>query len=213
MHSIKTFLSKYSAWIWALLSPLGAWGVFAIAFVDSALVGMPLDAVVGGYVYHKPHLFWLYTAMAAAGSAAGSMIIYGIGYKGGEVLLEKRMSPVRFAKIKKSFEDHEFLALMFPAMLPPPTPYKLIVLSAAAFEMDWRKFLVAIFLGRVGRFTILSILVIALGPQAVGLITRLAREHLPATLAGLAVLIVLVVVIWKLRGRRRNGSAEPVNAM
>jgi len=170
---------------------------------------MPLDAVVGGYVYHKPHLFWLYTVMAAAGSAAGSMIVYVIGYKGGEVLLERRMSPARFAKIKKSFEDHEFLALMFPAMLPPPTPYKLIVLSAAAFEMDWHRFLFAIFLGRVARFTILSVLVMFFGPQVVSLISTLAKQHLPATLAGLGVLILLCVVIWKLRSRRRNGTAEP----
>ena len=35
--------------------------------------------------------------------------------------------------------------------------------SAAAFEMDWHKFLLAIFLGRVARFTILSILVMAFG--------------------------------------------------
>jgi membrane protein YqaA with SNARE-associated domain len=177
------------------------WGVFAIAFIDAALVGMPLDAVVGGYVYHQPHLFWLYTLMAATGSAAGSMIIYAIGHKGGEVLLEKRMSPAKFAKIKKSFEDHEFLALMFPAMLPPPTPYKLIVLSAAAFEMDWRRFLFAIFLGRVARFTILSILVMKFGPQIVGLISTLARQHLAATLMGLGVLVLILAVIWKLRAR------------
>jgi membrane protein YqaA with SNARE-associated domain len=213
LHFIKTIFSKYSHWIWAVLSPLGAWGVFAIAFIDAALIGMPLDAVVGGYVYHNPHLFWLYTAIAAAGSAAGSMIIYAIGYKGGEVLLQKRMPAARFAKIKKSFEDHEFLALMFPAMLPPPTPYKLIVLSAAAFEMDWRKFLMAIFLGRVARFTILSILVIKLGPQAVGLVATLARRHLPATLMGLAVLILLGVAIWKLRSRRQNGNAAPAGAV
>jgi len=213
LHSIKTLFSEYSHWIWAVLSPLGAWGVFAIAFIDAALIGMPLDAVVGGYVYHNPHLSWLYIGMAAAGSAAGSMIIYGIGYKGGEVLLQKRMAPERFAKIKKSFEDHEFLALMFPAMLPPPTPYKLIVLSAAAFEMDWRKFLMAIFFGRVARFTILSILVIELGPQAIGLVSRLARQHLPATLAGLAVLVLLIAAVWKLRSRRRNGNAEPASAM
>lgn len=191
-----------------MLAPLGAWGVFAIAFIDAALVGMPLDAVVGGYVYHKPHLFWLYVIMASAGSAAGCMIIYAIGHKGGEVLLEKRMSKARFEKIKKSFENHEFLALMFPAMLPPPTPYKLIVLSAAGFEMDWRRFLFAIFLGRVGRFTILSILVMFFGPQVVSLISTLAKQHLPATLVGLGVLILLGILIWKLRSRRRN-NAEP----
>jgi membrane protein YqaA with SNARE-associated domain len=208
LHTISKFLSKYTAWVWAVLSPLGAWGVFAIAFIDAALVGMPLDAVVGGYVYHQPHLFWLYTLMAAAGSAAGSMIIYGIGHKGGEVLLEKRIPPAKFAKIKKSFEDHEFLALMFPAMLPPPTPYKLIVLSAAAFEMDWHKFIFAIFIGRVCRFTILSILVMKFGPQIVGMISTLARQHLAATLMGLGILVLLGAVIWKLRSRRMMAESQ-----
>lgn len=192
-----------------MLAPLGAWGVFAIAFVDSALFGMPLDAVVGGYVYHRPHLFWLYTLMASAGSAAGCMIIYAIGHKGGEVLLEKRMPKARFEKIKKSFEQHEFLALMLPAMLPPPTPYKLIVLSAAAFEMDWHRFLFAIFLGRVARFTILSILVMVFGPQVVSFIGTMVKHHLAATLAGLGIFILFGIMIWKLRSRRQNGGAEP----
>jgi membrane protein YqaA with SNARE-associated domain len=209
LHSISKFLAKYSAWIWGLLSPLGAWGVFAIAFVDSALFGMPLDAVVGGYVYYRPSLFWLYTLMAAAGSALGSMIIYVIGYKGGEVLLEKRMPKAKFERIKKSFENHEFLALMFPAMLPPPTPYKLIVLSAAAFEMDWHRFLFAIFLGRVARFTILSTLVMVFGPQIIGFIGTMVRQHLAATLGVLGILILLGVVIWKLRARRNNRDVEP----
>jgi membrane protein DedA with SNARE-associated domain len=147
--------------------------------------------------------------MAAAGSAGGSMVLYAIGYKGGEVLLEKRMPAARFQKIKKSFEDHEFLALMFPAMLPPPTPYKLIVLSAAAFEMDWRKFLFAIFLGRVARFTILSILVIVFGERIVSVSSTLVHQHFSATLLGLGILILLGILIVKLRSRRQAGAAEP----
>jgi membrane protein YqaA with SNARE-associated domain len=182
--------------------------VLIIAALDSVGFGLPLDPVVATFVYLKPHLFWLYIFMAATGSALGSMVLYGIGYKGGEALLEKRMPKARFEKIKKSFENHEFLALMFPAMLPPPTPYKLIVLSAAAFEMDWRKFLLAIFLGRVARFAILSILVLLFGPEIVSFVGTLARQHLLATLVAVAGIIVLAVLFWKLRARRRN-AAQP----
>lgn len=206
MHFIKTFFAKYTAWVWALLSPLGIWGVFAIAALDSAAVGIPLDPVVAAYVYKNPHLFWLYAIMAAAGSAAGSMVLYAIGYKGGEVLLEKRMPKAKFEKIKKSFEDHEFLALMFPAMLPPPTPYKLIVLSAAAFEMDWHKFLFAIFVGRVARFLILSVLVMAFGPQIVSVTATLLKHHLPETLGLIGGLLLVGIVIWKMRQKRAATS-------
>ncbi|MGZ4815510.1 MAG: YqaA family protein [Terriglobales bacterium] len=181
----------------------------AIAVLDSAAVGMPLDPVVAGFVFLKPHLAWLYVLMASAGSAVGSMVLYAIGYKGGEVLLEKRMPKARFEKIKKSFEDHEFLALMFPAMLPPPTPYKLIVLSAAAFEMDWHKFLFAIFLGRVARFTILSILVIVFGEKIVSVMNNLVHQHLVATLVAAAALIALIMIFRKLLSRRTRKASQP----
>ena len=207
MHSIKAFLAKYTLWMKAVLLPLGPWGVFIIGAVDSAAVLMPLDPVMAGFVYAQPHLAWLYILMGSAGSALGNMVLYFIGYKGGEVLLEKRMPRAKFLKIKKSFEDHEFLALMVPAMLPPPTPYKLIVLSAAAFEMDWHKFLLAIFLGRVARFTILSILVIAFGPQVVGIVSSLVKNYPMQTLAVITVAVLVGVVIWKLRQRRTVESA------
>ena len=47
---------------------------------------------------------------------------------------------------------------MFPAMLPPPTPFKLFVLAAAVSEMQFSHFLLAIFAGRFVRFLVLSIL-------------------------------------------------------
>jgi len=206
LHSIAKFFLKYSAWLKKVLLPLGPWGVLIIAVLDSVGVGIPIDPVVATFVFLKPHLFWLYTLIASAGSALGCMVLYGIGYKGGEALLEKRMPKARFEKIKKSFENHEFLALMFPAMLPPPTPYKLIVLSAAAFEMDWHKFLLAIFLGRVARFTILSVLVMTFGPEVVSFVTTLFTHHLRATLLGVGVLALIVIALW-LRSRREAGTA------
>jgi len=212
LHAIKTFLAKYSAWLKGALLPLGPWGVFIIGALDSAAVGLPLDPVVAYFVYLKPHLFWLYAIMASAGSALGSMVLYAIGYKGGEVLLEKRMPKARFEKIKKSFEDHEFLALMFPAMLPPPTPYKLIVLSAAAFEMDWHKFLLAIFLGRMARFSILSVLVIFFGPQVISVITSLIKLHLTATLSVLAAILLLVFLVWRSRQKRSQSAISSQGA-
>ncbi len=165
------------------------WGVFAIAGVDSALVGMPVDAVVVGYVYQDRHRFIFYVVMAALGSALGSIPLYLIGYFGGEEVLRKRISQARFLKIHRSFEKHEFLALMLPAMLPPPTPFKLFVLGAAVFEMRWTHFLMAIFAGRLVRFTFWSLLALVYGPQIVELAGNLFRRHfywlLGAVAAGL----------------------------
>ncbi len=119
MNTIKHILSRYTAFLWALLKPLGAWGVFAIAGLDGSLFGMPVDAVVATYVYQDKARFLLYVLMASAGSALGSSVLYLIGYAGGEELLRKRIPAERFAKIHAAFEKHPIWGLMLPAMLPP----------------------------------------------------------------------------------------------
>jgi membrane protein YqaA with SNARE-associated domain len=211
LHGIKEFFARFSGWIWHILQPLGPWGVFAIAAVDGSLIGMPVDAIVAGYVLYHRNLFWLYILMASTGSALGSLVIYGIGYGGGETLLRKRMSAERFAQIKRKFDDHEFLALMLPAILPPPSPFKLFVLAAAAFEMNIRRFLLAIFLGRVVRFSILSLLVLYFGPQIMSVMRDLFQHHRGVTI-GIAVVILAVLVFLVVRRNGKERAEKPEGA-
>jgi membrane protein YqaA with SNARE-associated domain len=117
----------------------------ACGALDGAAVGLPMDVVIGGYVSQNHARLLLYVLMGAAGSALGSLVIYAIGYKGGEELLRKRVTPERFEKLHAAFEKHPFWSLMFPAMLPPPTPFKLFALGAAVAEMSVSHFLLAIF--------------------------------------------------------------------
>src|ERR1700676_3514965 len=126
---------------------LGIWGPFVIAFADSALLGMPVDFVVATYVYQDRRRLLIYITMASLGSALGSIPLYVVGYLGGEKVLRKRISEERFQRIHRSFEQHEFWALMFPGMLPPPMPFKILVLASSVFAANCRDFLPSIFLG------------------------------------------------------------------
>ncbi len=201
---MKHLLNKWTLLILGLLKPLGIWGVMGFAAVDASLFGMPLDAIVAGYAYANPSRFLIYSAMAATGSALGSIVIYWIGYKGGEVLLVKRIGEKRFNKIKDSFERHEFWAVMFPAMLPPPTPFKLFVLSAGVAEMNFGRFLAAIFAGRMLRFSLESLIVIRYGPQILGLVGGMVHHHLRYLIAALAFLALVGWWVWRLRAKRRS---------
>jgi membrane protein YqaA with SNARE-associated domain len=201
---VKHLLAKWTHWILAVLTPLGIWGVMGFAFVDAAFLGMPLDAIVGGYVYAAPRRFLLISAMAAAGSVLGSIVIYWIGYKGGEVLLVKRIGEERFNKIRASFERHEFLAIMLPSMLPPPTPFKLFVLSAGVAEMRFTHFLAAIFFGRFLRFCILSVLVIRFGPEIVDFVGNMVHNHARLAIAIVAAAALIGWWIWRMR--KKNGK-------
>ncbi len=203
MKWIKHILGRYTVFLWHLLQPLGIWGVFVIAAADGSFLGLPMDAVVAGYVYQDHARFWLYAILAAAGSAAGRSVLYLIGYAGGEALLRRRITPARFEKIKRSFDQHEFWALMFPAMLPPPTPFKLFVLAAAGFEMNYGHFVLAILLGRFARFLMLSLLTIKYGKQVVSVVGALFHTHLHLVL-GLLGAAIAVALLFYVRRRRRQ---------
>jgi len=180
--------------------------MLAFAAVDGSFMGMPLDAIFVGYVYHDRSRFLMYVLLASAGSALGSIVLYVIGYTGGEMLLRKRLSAERFEKIHASFDHHEFWALMFPAMLPPPTPFKIVVLAAAAFEMNFAHFLLAIFAGRCVRFLIEALLTLWFGPGIVTLTGNLFAHHFVWILVGVGVLLV-GWLIWR-RARRGSGLAR-----
>jgi membrane protein YqaA with SNARE-associated domain len=208
LNKIQHFVHAYAEWIKHVLAPLGPWGLLAFAAVDGSFLGLPLDAIFVGYVYHDRSRFLLYVLLGALGSAIGSSVLYVIGYAGGEVFLRKRLSPGRFAKIHQSFEQHQFWALMFPAMLPPPTPFKAVVLAAAAFEMNFGHFLLAIFAGRFLRFLIEALVTLWFGPQIVTLAGNIFVHHFRWVLGALAVLL-LGWLIWRRAKSERRRNADP----
>jgi membrane protein DedA with SNARE-associated domain len=95
---------------------------------------------------------------------------------------------------------------MFPAMLPPPTPFKIVVLAAAAFEMNFGHFLLAIFAGRFLRFLIEALLTLYFGPGIVTLTGNLFAHHFLWILAGFGALVV-GWLIWR-RMKRGRGRAS-----
>jgi membrane protein YqaA with SNARE-associated domain len=207
MKTIQHILTRYTAFLWAILKPLGMWGVFAIAALDGAAVGLPMDVVVAGYVSQNHKRLLLYVLMAAAGSALGSLVIYAIGYKGGEELLRKRVSAERFQKLHSAFEKHPFWSLMLPAMLPPPTPFKLFALGAAVAEMSISHFLLAIFLGRTIRFLVLGILVVRFGPGIVHTVRIFFSHHFH----WLIIALVVGLAAWLLWRRYRRAKLQTLS--
>jgi membrane protein YqaA with SNARE-associated domain len=196
---------KYKIWLLAILKPLGFWGIGCLAIVDAAAIPVPMDLIVAGYVWADKAHFYIFVLMAAVGSAIGGLLPFLLGRAGGEIFLMKRINRYRFEELRDRFEKQEFLALMIPSMLPPPTPWKLFVFAAGVFEMKLAPFMLAVFTGRVIRFFILAILTIRYGPEIVSIAGRLATQHQAALIVGLVVVLAaLGFWFWRtVRGRRR----------
>jgi membrane protein YqaA with SNARE-associated domain len=199
---------KYKIWLLALAKPLGFWGVGCIALLDAAALPVPMDLLLAVYIWADKAHFYLYVIVAAAGSAVGGLLPFLLGRAGGEIFLMKRIDRARYEQLRDRFEKQEFLALMIPSILPPPTPWKLFVFAAGVFEMKITTFLLSVFTGRLVRDLILAVLTIRYGPEIVSIAGRLATQHRVALLVGLAVLLaVLGYWVWRTMRKRREKQA------
>lgn len=194
----------------SVLIPLGPWGVFLIALADASAFGVPMDPIVAAFVYKDPSRALLYALMGATGSALGSLVPYIIGYKGGEAFVVNKVGQAKFDRVHGLSEKYGDLALIIPGMMPPGFPFKLFVFSAGVLEMNWLHFLLAVFTGRVLRFTILSALTIEFGPGIVQMTEALVKQHKVAMLIGLVALIALGIAIYFARKRRTHPEAALV---
>jgi membrane protein YqaA with SNARE-associated domain len=191
---------KYSALLLAFFKPLGFWGIGVLAIVDSSSIPMPMDAFIAYYAWHDSRRFYLYVLTASVGSAIGGLVPYFIGRAGGELFLLKRINRKKFDALRHRFEHQEFAAILIPSMLPPPTPWKLFVFGAGVFEMRVWSFMLAVVVGRIIRFGVESVLVIRYGPQ----ILHSLSAHTLAAAIGICVLIVLAVIYFVLKNRRKR---------
>lgn len=197
----RLFAHVVAEWKLAILPVLmkwGVWGVGAIAMLDSAAIPVPIDAIIALYVWHDKRHFWVYCLIAAAGSAIGGLVPYWLGRVGGELFLLKRIERGKFDRMRDRFQRQEFLAVLIPSIMPPPTPWKIFVFAAGVFEMRVTLFLAAVALGRSVRWLIFSLLVLKLGPGAVDLVER----HALPTVLIVGALAVLGFAWWWIKKKR-----------
>lgn len=206
-------LHKFSAGLMLLLKPLGIWGVGGLALIDSALIPIPvsMDGVIIGYVASDHSRFFLYCFTAAAASAIGSLVPFYVGRAGGELFLLKRINRERYERLRDRFERQEFIAILIPAALPPPTPLKLFEFAAGVFEMKPLPFVMAIFCGKLLQFLVCSLLVIWFGTALIHTMRRIAHEHI-SVLVGIGLAALLALLFWVIRRvfDRRRGEPLPV---
>ena len=170
--------------------------------LDSSSIPVPMDAILALFIWNDKHHFWLYCLMAAAGSAIGGLVPYALGRAGGELFLLKRVNRQRFEQLRNRFQRQEFLAVLIPSTLPPPTPWKLFIFASGVFEMRVANFLLAVFAGRMLRWLVLSVLVLKLGPGAVDLVAHHALA------LGLIVGALAVMGFWLWWRRKGRGGAS-----
>lgn len=203
--SVKGLATRFAA----LALKLGGPGLFGVAFFDSSFIALPGSADLGVTLMVSQHKSWLlyYVLMATAGSVAGCYVLYFLAEKGGEAFLQKRLQQAHVDRTLALYRRHGLMALMVPALLPPPAPFKLFVLAAGVAEVRPLQFIFAIGVARGARYLALGLLTVYYGDAAL----ELMRTRGVDVALVVAALLICVAVGWWL-WQRRQGRGGPADA-
>ena len=193
------FVTKWLARLSEYLITFGAFGLFAVALLDSTFVPLPssCDALMLLLSTTYPRWMLLYAFMATSGSALGCLILYLISRRAGARALN-RFSEVKQRRVRHWIERYDAFAVLVATLLPPPFPFKLFVVSAGVFRFSLLRFMLAIVVGRAFRFLLIGYFAMRYGAEA----KEILLKYYPWIGLGLVAAILIFVLIkrWVKRG-------------
>jgi membrane protein YqaA with SNARE-associated domain len=192
--------------IYTTLIGLGSAGILGIAFLDAAFIPMPggPDLVVMALTHNNHSMMPVYVIAAVIGSTLGCLVPYWIGRKAGDAAL-RVFSEEKRARVAGLVNRYGLWSMLAGALLPPPFPFKMLLITAGVFRVKIWQFLGALAIGRTIRFTLEGLMAVRYGDQA----ATLFKEYYPAIGLGFAVVILVVLIFNTLRNRRqRDGLTD-----
>ncbi len=185
----------------AALVGFGAFGLFAIALLDAGMIPLPggPDVVLMTLAHLNNPMMPVYVLAVTIGSTLGCLLPYYIGLKTGEAALRK-FSDERRARVTALIDQYDFWAMLVGAVLPPPFPFKIFLITAGVFRMNVWRFLLALLIGRAIRYGLEGWMAVRYGDQA----AMVFKQHYPKIGLAIAGVIILIVIIKTIRARRNR---------
>jgi membrane protein YqaA with SNARE-associated domain len=208
-------MHKVVLWIQTVLVPmLGAPGMFVVAFLDSSFLSFPEIndiLLVTSSSLHPGHA-WIYAIMTTLGSLAGCLVMWELGRRGGEAFLVRRFGAARVEKTRAAFQRWDVLTIAIPAVLPPPMPFKIFVVSAGVFGFSMKRLALTLLVARGLRYAFWAAMGAFYGDEALDWLERFDAwfaDHGPMILVWILAVAVAVLVVYAARTRRaRPGAGE-----
>ena len=202
-------MAGLNAWkekIVAFAGSLGAPGLFLISFLDSSVLTFPVinDLLLIELAIQHPARMPVYALLAMLGSVLGCVLLFYIAEKGGEALFHKHAGK-RAQAIQHWVVKNGFWGMLFAALLPPPTPFKVFVVAAGVFEMPLVSFASAITLARAVRYFGIGYLAIRYGHEA---LPYLMQHKAQVTVCAIFLALVSYVLSRVILRRRPNVESE-----
>jgi len=179
---------------------LGGLGLFIIAALDSSVLSFPQvnDVLIVYLSVKTPALMAYYAGMSTVGSVTGCTALYTLGRRGGEAFLRGRFTARHIDRALRLYARFGVFTVLVPALLPPPTPFKIFVLLAGASGLPPWRFVLAATLGRGLRYFGTGYLAVLYGERALDLVGTHGAQ-VGMALAVMAVVAGVAAYRWRHR--------------
>ena len=159
LSELSLFLRRVYDWTisWAETSH-ALMALFAVAVAESFVFPIPVDVLLVAIVAANPTIWFRASTICLIGSLIGAAIGYGIGL----TLMTTIGDPIiNFYGAQNHWDSFVSLAeswgLSFLAMAAfTPIPFKVATIASGAIEIPFAPFLAISFIGRAGRFFLVS---------------------------------------------------------
>jgi membrane protein YqaA with SNARE-associated domain len=187
---------------------LGGLGFIPLGLLDSSVIPLPgsMDVLTIVLSARKQELWFYYALMATVGSVIGGFVTYRLARKGGKETLERKFPARTLEKVYKIFARWGFGAIAIVALLPPPAPMVAFVFAAGAMQYSVKKFLVALTLGRLVRYSLLAFLAARYGRQVLRVISQHGHPVLIAVIGLIAAAIAALIFILVSKRKKQTRS-------
>jgi membrane protein YqaA with SNARE-associated domain len=135
-----------------LLEDLDHIGLALYTFVEVLLILPPIEVIYYPLIQLNAETWYLYLINVVIFNVFASMVGYFIGKKIGYPILRYFSNEEVLEKAKKLFDKWGVLAVAIGAFTP--IPYTIVVFLAGISKMDFKKFMLAGFIGRVPRYVL-----------------------------------------------------------
>jgi membrane protein YqaA with SNARE-associated domain len=154
--------------------PNAGLALFMLAFAESSFFPIPPDVLLIALALSRPDRAFRWAFIALAGSVAGGVAGYGLGYFFMETVGSRILDFYHLQEQYRSVQGmyHQYDAWAVAAGGFTPLPYKLFTITAGAFRLDLLTFFIASVISRAGRFFLVAGAIYFFGPAVKNFLDR-----------------------------------------
>jgi membrane protein YqaA with SNARE-associated domain len=183
-----------------------------VGAIDSSLLSFPEvnDYITVARIVNNPAEVYYFPLFPAVGSVIGCVVLYRIARRG-EQFVARRFNPRHLARVKELYQRWGLWALVIPALLPPPIPFKIFVAAAGALGYPIARFAIVVMAARTARYYFWGIIAFFFRNEVRKMMDWLGHNIISVLGVSVAAFAFFMIVRWMMsrwRGQSAKGKAQ-----